>query len=695
MKSKTIYSRLKTLLAFVLVGMLVLSCSISTGALDDEPNSQLPEVSQEEILDLLDSLRLKTDSGSTSVDEICEINNVEDLRKFVQSVNDGGADYSDKTVNLNSNIYWSGDWYTIKNFNGTFNGNNNTISGLNNGFINFVGENGKVEKLNIKAEINCEGNIGGIVGYNTGTVSECSFSGVINSDDAQTTISFSACGGIVGVNLGRIDSCTTTSDTKITRQGVYGGGIVGFSILLEDDAYHEPAYGIFNCDNYAQVTCSSMISKAFEGACAGIVGYSLVKVSEAQDLIDSTAYISNCTNYGSIYSDGALTGGIAGAAKNTKILSCKNYADVIQNNSLWVGGIVGSFNQGSYFKDYDESQEDEILNIIDCENHGDITGYTRVGGIVGGEEKFSGYVPIVAYNYSQSLISIKECINTGKITTNGYGGGISGYCCANISRCYNTGEIFLDLSQSGTEADGWNAIGGIASRGYRTIADCVNIGDINVLVNEPLVYTAIAGGIIGNQQQTQIVRCYNSAPISGNYKSSTSDTDNTVYYGGITGVGSIKSISDTTFNNSFDDEAQRAVANFFGEGTDNGLSIAQMSGSDLDEKMSALIESGNYELSENLVIGDVTYQLTPTLTGMPTLYDIDPETTLKNAAMVVEQADDSSSEEDTTDENKEESSNSTKSPKTGDFNVLFMLILSSAVIALIISVFKIKSIFRR
>ena len=60
--------------------------------------------------------------------EILEINNLNDLKAFRDSVNAGNK-YSNKTVNLNADIDLNGEtWTPIASFAGTFDGNNYTIS---------------------------------------------------------------------------------------------------------------------------------------------------------------------------------------------------------------------------------------------------------------------------------------------------------------------------------------------------------------------------------------------------------------------------------------------------------------------------------------------------------------------------------------------------------------------------------------
>ena len=92
---------------------------------------------------------------------------------------------------------------------------------------------------------------------------------------------------------------------------------------------------------------------------------------------------------GNITSDYYTVGGICGSTNDSKIVNCKNKANIIEQgiedgNNPQIGGIVGRATN---------------TEIIDCSNEGNVKGDAQTGGIVG--------------NASGSIIN---CYNIGDIT---------------------------------------------------------------------------------------------------------------------------------------------------------------------------------------------------------------------------------------------------------------------------------------
>ena len=142
-------------------------------------------------------------------------------------------------------------------FKGTFDGQNHTISGIYiNNNSNYQGLFGYVDGATIQnlsvadSYIKANDWVGGIVGENYGTVSNCSNSGTVTGgDDAYV-------GGIVGINYsGTISNCTN-SGTVTGGDDARVGGIVGINY----------SGTISNCTNNGTVTGSD------DADVGGIVG---------------------------------------------------------------------------------------------------------------------------------------------------------------------------------------------------------------------------------------------------------------------------------------------------------------------------------------------------------------------------------------------------------------------------------------
>lgn len=559
----------------------------------------------------------ETDVPTYTAEPVTAISSAEDLQKFADSVNTGGLTYEGQEVVLQNDILWEGTWQSINQFNGTFNGQGHTISGFTDAFITTVGETGKIENLNIRSNIwFSKGNIGGIVDINEGIISGCTFGGILNSEEGESE---NGCGGIAGDNFyGRIENCSTTSDTIIHRKGAYVGGIAGIS--RNDTSYKPFVPGIYNCVNNATVEVDTSALINISGAMGGICGY-LICTGYAYQLKNMSISIQDCINNGDLTSHWACTGGIVGISENGKITGCQNNGNINQLDNHWTGGIVGSFNQ----KVYKNSNATDAIYIKNCINRGNVTGMTRVGGIVGGDET----------NYTTSYyMTIEDCINTGDITTNGYGGGISGYNTSKIKRCYNTGNVYANLiGQELTAVDGWSGVGGIAAVNANEISYCFNIGEVKIDVDEPLQYVGISGGLIGRQDYIgKIIYSYNSGPVTGNHNSSTNKTKSTVYYGGLVGKGDKESVENCAFNKTSAGKAERAIGSYIGEDSDLGLKATEMMGEAAKENMPYLFEDGVFEIMEDITIDGVHYSFTPVLADIENPYSIDPDKMMSNAS---------------------------------------------------------------
>ena len=116
------------------------------------------------------------------------------------------------------------------NFLGNYDGNGYSIENLyinrpvdyHNGLIGFLGSGGAITKLNmVNVDFMGQYNVGGIVGYNRGTVSECNTSGSL-------TATQSSAGGIVGFNIfGTISNCYSKVNVASTTSRA--GGITGYN----------------------------------------------------------------------------------------------------------------------------------------------------------------------------------------------------------------------------------------------------------------------------------------------------------------------------------------------------------------------------------------------------------------------------------------------------------------------------------
>ena len=315
------------------------------------------------------------------------IANLDDLKAFRDAVNNGNT-FEGKTVTLTAAIDltdedWtsigngtrSGSSYTGNAFKGTFEGNDNTIFGLNAPLFGIV-EGGTVQNVNIEASINntSADSVGAAVAVLAG--------GTVDSVDVSGTVTgVKAVGGVIGRILaaGKVQKCTNSATIESTSSSDAAGGIVG-------KAYYTSLSStmlIDACTNNGNVT---------SGYCAGgIVGLSAAKVS-------------GCGNYGAV-SGGIEAGGIVGEQTNYGTAHGNtNYGNVTSNGKA--GGIIGWIRYQTSETDYPKTSTivvSQNWNMKDTTITGgtDVSGQTCAGGIVGlvyNQATITGN-----YNYAASI----------------------------------------------------------------------------------------------------------------------------------------------------------------------------------------------------------------------------------------------------------------------------------------------------
>lgn len=217
-------------------------------------------------------------------------------------------------------------WSCIPNFNGYFNGNKKSVTGLRianntpNGFamIATLGEKGEIRNLNLKETelklTEVKGYIASLVKENKGFIQGCSNEGNLSviSDNRGVHL-----GGLVSLNYGSVINCSNR-------------GIVSFD-------------------------CSTCINNIDYQSTAGVAAYPR-----------KGSIISDCINFATI-SGCSCTGGIAGLGSGV-IRNSGNRGDIYGGGS-YVGGVSGVF-----------AGDGAMEN---CYNTGNVKGSAAVGSLIG------------------------------------------------------------------------------------------------------------------------------------------------------------------------------------------------------------------------------------------------------------------------------------------------------------------------
>jgi hypothetical protein len=353
---------------------------------------------------------------------------------------------SSKIASFNGNINY-GDVISLLEV------NDKTNSFFFGGIIGMNGSLSTISNCNNYGKIQASGKVGGGVGGITGS----NYNSIIdNCNNYGEIISNTCAGGITGINQ--------SSGGIVRNSNNYGklfgvntlGGIVGYA--------YSGATNIENCTNTGNITgITNMI--------AGIVGRSNG---------GKNSYISNCINNGNVIGDYEIAGIVGynsqSSDRTSYILGCVNNGNITSlyigsdsKHGYFVGGIVGMNGSNGY--------------ITNCTNNGDIEASGGKNGGVGG---------IAGSNYN-SILSYSN--NYGKVSGYYRVGGIVGYqqnSLGEISNCSNYGN-FESYAYQGTVS-----LGGIVGYNIGSISFCINYGSYDV-IDGVIAY----GYIIGRDEAAQ------------------------------------------------------------------------------------------------------------------------------------------------------------------------------------------------
>lgn len=316
----------------------------------------------------------------------------------------------------------------------------------------------------------------GVVHYADVPVVDCSNSGaVVSETDHAAGVAYTANAGMSGcVNSGNVNAedyaagivCWfsdgalnhSMNDTTVTLENCQNSGdIVSMKDTAGGIATAWSTGHIVNCQNSGAVTSPMNAGGMFGYFQHGAFG------SPAEEVT-----ITGCVNSGTItctenYSAGGIAGAFYGDKTKLIIDSCENSGTIVSAGAENVA-VAGSF-AGGILGEADIT----VMEILNCTNSGEVTGYTVTGGIAG---------QITAANvdgFTGHSLLIQGCTNSGKvytvypggITPEIYAGGILGYTTPEsieaellqvisdlrIEDCTNTGTLTGDTDGAPLRTD--------------------------------------------------------------------------------------------------------------------------------------------------------------------------------------------------------------------------------------------------
>lgn len=268
--------------------------------------------------------------------------------------------------------------------------------------------------------------VGGLVGFcKNSAISNCSVTGVITGDDT--------CGGLIGeiYTKSTVTNCFATCAIRDRLSPTQGGGTgMGGLVGNSDDTLNQ----ITNC--YATGTVLGVkYLGGLVGANSGVIVDSYASGAVMSSVVtggywlgglvgSSNGVITNCYAKGNVAGGLLCVGGLVGYSDYTcAITNCYATGNVNGvSNSIGVGGLVGNSRLGPISLSY---------------AIGDVTGFEKVGGLVG-------------YFYAgETTTSISNCYATGSILGNTSVGGLVGLFSSlnggisrgKITNCYSIGAV--------------------------------------------------------------------------------------------------------------------------------------------------------------------------------------------------------------------------------------------------------------
>ena len=478
-----------------------------------------------------------------------QIWNATTFQEFVTAVAGGEKNLNARLTPSAASIDLSGiSFNSISDYQGTFDGNGKTLSGLTKPMFNDL--KGVVKNLTLNSTIS----ITDAADYNLGIFarqvvpsSESDDIAGLQNCTAQGSITYSpssalganpSIGGMVGNNRGgAFINCTNEATVTFADNGSVThtgdrqpsiGGVVGRSQKGGDLNTHG---NISNCSNSGTVSCAEQ----FEGniMIGGVIGYG----------VEAAESISGCSNSGLVKAASTCTttkvlhiGGVAGMFKGT-VESCSNLtAGTVTTESgsaagtyLCQGGVFGRLNNGS--ETYSGISNAGTVNVAA------VGGNTLrlIGGVVG---------------RCNEGATLTECTNSGNINYTAsdanktYIGGVvaSNTTSGNtLEGCQSTGGT---LSYSGATTGADLCVGGVVGYSNRSITNCSNAMTISATGtmardnNNYICFGGVAGYVTG--ANNIVTNCTNSGAI--NYGQTVTGNGQT-YVGGLVGAVTKSEIS--------------------------------------------------------------------------------------------------------------------------------------------------------
>ena len=224
-------------------------------------------------------------------------------------------------------------------FSGVFDGGGHTISGLRIGYpANCIGmfgiSSGTIRNLKL-VDVNVSGisTVGGLVGLNLGTITNCSTTGTVSGGHAV--------GGLAGShgNSGRITNSYSTAAVESTADESAVGGLVGYNY---NGGYIAYSFSTGNVEGKNSVgglvgeNAASSIENCYSTGTVNGVSYVGGLVGN-----NNGGRIANSYSTGAVSASLQYAGGLAGYSQKKSAIITDSYSTGRVTGNQYVGGLVG------------------------------------------------------------------------------------------------------------------------------------------------------------------------------------------------------------------------------------------------------------------------------------------------------------------------------------------------------------------
>ncbi len=387
--------------------------------------------------------------------------------------------------------------------------------------------------------------LGGIVGLNKAgaTVSDCVNEGLIES---RSTPRIQKVGGVVGYNLGTVSSCSNEANISFPTSNIspYNmrvgevGGVIGNNGGTVSEISNSGNITLSRSENNASV----------ELKFGGVIGLTTTAINGGgSKSISNTGNILDSYSGATVTTAGLRFGGVVGSAQasvqnvtNSGSVTYQLYTAAVMSK-LYMGGIVGELCNGANAIISGCENSGEVYFNVNSKNAAHTGDY--VGGIVGyihcdddltatvSDNENSGYVHIACTSTTASSDLVVGGV-IGKMAENGT---VSN--CNNVGGASNAGEVALTFSNAAHTDNYAGGIIGKASGVNLAISECDNSGYIHGgNSNKQNGTTMYVGGIVAYLDgNSSIDDCDNTGKLLNDQFNNTNTKVGSTFEGGIAG----------------------------------------------------------------------------------------------------------------------------------------------------------------